>query len=602
MNIKLFLRSKSLNMGGGGNSFSICLAMVIWNLILCWYFIKNGGIPTDKISLFCFIMLSIVSGICFYWSWNIVKIVMSIRSWSFILLLIMYTGFAYAGNYLWIFPISKPWNFNCTKVYVVICLWLFPLILLIISVFLKANYHLKCTEKINSRSHVDGNSLVYKIGIPIFTLAGLIYLAAYNPAVTSEDTLTQFRQALGLEPLVDWHTPFHTLMIRLLLSIWNSPTFVVIIQYIFCIWIFLKGLCFINEFHYCDSVLKRKIKLYIITFLLVISPNHILTMITIWKDVPYAFTILWMTILTARLLIYKKKSLNRTFLINCIISLVFVWLLRKNGFVVYVVTALSWLLVSKMNKKMVYSLAISLTLIIVFQFSISGFLNTDEKPIGGQYLGLGHDIVGVYRSGGKLTQQARQIAEFLDSEEYSPYEIYGKANFGLEIPIDQFLSSYIQTFIRNPTLMIKVVLCRMDLAWDIATGNNGMIGAAGYRDTVSHLEQWSQLYPDRNENRLTVVLDKYIDKTVNTSINYMCWRVGLWLILGGCAGLSWVLLKQRILLIILMPFLGQLLSLFLSTSWPDYRYFYPLILSLQFFIGMSIINWGNRSEVLYENR
>lgn len=563
-----------------------CVLAIIGNLLLCYYFLKNLSIPFDKLSKICFIFLSVLSSVYLNSSWTVLKKYISVKSVLGVIVLTMYTGFSLTGNYLWVYPLDKSWNFDSIKLYTSICIWLMPLIVLLISFFIRINsdaiYDSYCVKKTNR---------ILWIPTLLFLAAGCIYLIAYNPAITSEDTYTQFFQALGRTPLVNWHPPFHTLMIRFLLSICNSPLFVACAQYIFCVLIFVHALNFINSFHYQAEDYRRWLYILGFTLFLVLSPNHILTMITLWKDIPYAFTILWLTILTARLLLDTQSCIkSNIFFLECIFSLVCVFLLRQNGFIVYIITVIGWLFIVKGNRKLIFIFITSVLLIFTFNIITNKGLNVEKGPDGGEFLGLGHDIVGVYHSGGELTPDALKIAEYLDTGDYSPYEIYGKANFGLDIPVYQFVVSYISTFLKNPVLMTKVILCRMDLSWDIVTGNGGMIGAAGYRETVNKIKEWDNLYPNRKVNILTEVLDRYIDKTVITSMSYIFWRAGIWLVLVLASCYAWVLLKQSKMILILLPCFSQMLSLILSTSWPDYRYFYPLVLSLQFFLGLSIIN------------
>jgi hypothetical protein len=148
----------------------------------------------------------------------------------------------------------------------------------------------------------------------------------------SSDSGDQWKQAIGEWPLSNWHAAMHTLLIRLAAVFIPSPFGIVIGQSLVQAAIWATA----GVFLYRTGVSRAMI--YTMSIFVAFSPNNGVMAVTVWKDVVFAIAMLGLTISVARIAVNPKISLIQSFLL--IISLFFVGLLRHNGIIPAIITAL----------------------------------------------------------------------------------------------------------------------------------------------------------------------------------------------------------------------------------------------------------------------
>lgn len=110
---------------------------------------------------------------------------------------------------------------------------------------------------------------------------------AYFPGISTVDSLQQWEQARAWV-FQDWHPVFHTWLIALLTRVWFSPGAVVLAQ--------IGGLAAV-----LGSVTRRLERAgapawvaVVVPCLIALSPQTGLTSVVLWKDIPFAISVLWM--------------------------------------------------------------------------------------------------------------------------------------------------------------------------------------------------------------------------------------------------------------------------------------------------------------------
>lgn len=252
----------------------------------------------------------------------------------------------------------------------------------------------------------------------------LIAIAAYNPAISSMDSQGQWRQATGRTPLDDAHSIFHTLTLRLLISITPSPFLIALLQS------FLYALLaarLLNRF--ADYGVPPKL-LGFFTLLLSLTPAHFLTAVTIWKDVPYTLSLLWLTDILIRLLIFPKpKPFAKWMLPETAVCLFFVSRFRLNGVLPGILTALFLLGYALKFKRLLPIAAVGLYAIMMAVFNGPVKQALEVIPMDSQQTVIGlnviNDLMAVEKLGGTPPHRAvSQLERTLPDRERADFSYF----------------------------------------------------------------------------------------------------------------------------------------------------------------------------------
>jgi hypothetical protein len=160
--------------------------------------------------------------------------------------------------------------------------------------------------------------------IPVAVLP-LFFSLAFSPGLMSGDSLVQWTQVQTLQ-LNDHHPVFDTLFLWLCSRLWNSPAAVAVAQILALALVVGWGL---------GLLVRRGLPLHaawLVALLVGLSPVNWLYLNTIWKDIPYSISVLWMTILAFEMAISRGEwlasKLNWLALVLCALL---VSLFRHNG-------------------------------------------------------------------------------------------------------------------------------------------------------------------------------------------------------------------------------------------------------------------------------
>ena len=466
-------------------------------------------------------------------------------------------------------------SFNITYLFYLTLLFIPITILLmyIINIILKMDFT-KPSKKYNLN--------VFTISFCIVFVISFLYLITYYPAISSPDTLDQFMQALELKPIFNWHTPFHTLIIRLCLSVFNHPSTVVILQII----LFSYVIAFASKTLKDIGINEKTCMVFSLIFILI--PSNAILINTLWKDVMYAACLLWLTVLITRY-IFNLESKSILFYIQLSFSLSSIYLLRQNGIVPYILSVIVLVVIAKFNKKIIITVLSSIVFILIIIFPVYNFFNVqkEESYVGGAYIGLGQDIIGAKEYGGTLGEDAQYIYDELTNvEDYKYYPSYAKSSYSLDMKMSDFIFAYIDTFIKNPFTMTCAMLNRVDLMWGIPEGRDAIIGSVYYTGTMDENETWQQIAPERIDIDFFLfnIIRQFVLISKQPFLKLLFWRVGIFLFVSLITIFILITKKQYKYICTFTPMIGQILALLLSTGWADYRYFYSISLISMFLI------------------
>ncbi len=414
----------------------------------------------------------------------------------------------------------------------------------------------------------------------------VIFLIAFNPAITSVDSqgLYVLAKELGKETftMTDWQPPFYVFLIGILIKIWDSITFLVVLQVIYFFLVISDCILFL----YKEGVPKRI--LILIYIAIVCGYNNQIMLVTFWKDIPFTTSMIWLTLLLMKLVLEKDKYINSfVFYIELFMSLFLTALLRQNG--IYAVMLLLAILPVLFRKKRFIGLsAVTLISIIMIKGPVYDLNNIIPQP-SLKYLAMGNDILYLYFDGEVLDEETQALVnQLLKGEErregiiYSPYwgEYYHADLTDYSVP--QFMNIYIRNFIKHPKDMITAFLKRTQIIWSVSKNYNEITSCIHYIGETNNVEPCP--YPHRINNFLTDILTNIILLLNKPHTLYIIfWRPGLYnllifviFILLLCKHIH---LEARIkFLLPMIPIVLNIFVLCCSSAWPDYRYHWPSVL------------------------
>lgn len=502
-------------------------------------------------------------------------------------------SFALIGNYLFCYPLAKNTSLIDVILFLLFTCCIFP----VAAAFIRLEKEVLKKDFFEEKRDVDKKHYVKMRLIYIFLteLVGIIMLLAFNPAIVSWDAYEVLAEAYGLSMLLEYAGLMYVGIFAVLLRICNSIMFLGITQ------ITIFALLFSRIFIWLEKKSNLRADILVIAYiLLLIFPGNMMMLATLTKDVYYALGIIGLTFCLIRM--YMKES--QWFLYaEYAVWLFVVYEIRQSGMIVSIIVAAAAAFLFK-NRKIFISTIAAIGLVMVFSIAVLS-CDYEETPAGLKYVALYQDLLGVYYSGGKISKEVEEIInigigdnlEFAD--QYTPYwAYYDEYVYNIdEIEMGYFLKGYIDTFLKNPRIMLRAILCRMDMLWDIRLGKEGY--ESWQWKTLMISEEWSSLVPERNVNALTKIIDCYGKASLKEPIKSLVWRQGVWFIICIASFMSmWKRDKRSI--VIYMPLAAFVFSYLVSLGWSHYRYYWSIellavVLCMTWWVDIKIKKKGSVS-------
>lgn len=529
--------------------------------------LELSGLEIDSslqiiISLLCFLSAFWVQN-----HWDNVKALLraSPRYAAVILLLSVWTAFSLIGSRCFVYPIDGTVTVGAILLFGISVFLLLSVVLLVVR-----------TSECFANQYVGSNpgKIPWRfilITLLTFLIGMVYYVRAFNPAIsTGDSSYCMYFAEHSMHGLSDWHPAFYILWLKAIISVVPATEAVTVVQYVFFAYVMLRGLLFLYEKGMPTGVL------YGIVLLTTLNCGNMVHITTIWKDIPYTLSITWLTILTAILLLGEKR--RRVYIyMELAVALVWTCLFRHPGIVPFAAVSVCLLIRFRKNYKIWVSVIAAVVMVLIIKFPVYQYYEIQTDYGGGIYLGLGQDIMGVYYNGGEVSEDAAQIIEVLSEEDmagysYSPYS--AGETYDLDITKTEFVKAYLKTFLKNPIMMTRSLLCRMDAVWDIFQGEDGSQMYVAYTDT----------WDERENNYFTELLSQWVAYSEREPIlNVLEWRSGIYfLVFIISIGVCVCKRQLKNMMLLFVPCLSHVLSLVLSTGWSDFRYFWPINLMTLF--------------------
>lgn len=193
-----------------------------------------------------------------------------------------------------------------------------------------------------------------------------VYLLAFWPAILSDDSLDQWRQLLTWQ-LTSYHPPVHTLTNWVVTRIWETPTAVALAQMI------VLALLVGRAVHVVVAGGGSRALVAAAVALMVVAPAHGLLAITLWKDIPYACALVWLTWQLVDVARTRGASMERpASRIALVLALAATALYRHNGMAVAIGALLAvGVCLSRQRRAMVVVALATLGLVVGAQAALT---------------------------------------------------------------------------------------------------------------------------------------------------------------------------------------------------------------------------------------
>ena len=490
------------------------------------------------------------------------------------LILCLYAAFALVGQRCFVYPLDQRVRLEAIAVFLCAAVWFVPVIH---SLFWGIeNLSRKVFARDRYTPRMQTVQLLFILTL-ILLLPAVYNLIANNPGISDVDTYESFEKyAQNLYGMYNWHPLFYSLILRQIQKVWNSTYAVILVHYFFWIYVVLELLMYLRQKGMRDSIL------ILFAVLFGFNAANVLHLNTIWKDIPYTLAMLWLLLIISKLSIDQEKYRKKWYIyLELFVSLSLIGLLRKNGIVPLLVTAVPLLVVYRRNLKLIAGILASVVFILYIQGPVYTHYQVIEPGKRGMYVGLGQDILGTYYAGGEVSAETSQMIAVMtkyNTAEYDYNPTWAHQSYDLDIEPTEFVSAYLDTFLKNPVLMSRAMLAREDCLWDIFEGEDAEVGNTNYTDTEDGDRRWNEFYEKRVFRSIAPGMSALTAGTVEVQwMNMLMWRCGFLTMLGLMTVAFWVCRHGfRKDLLIVTPLLGQVLSLLLSTGWTDFRYFWPM--------------------------
>ena len=546
--------------------------LYIFEIILCLIILNCSGILFQEMTKVVFYIISFVAVINSEKKKSYINEQLD-RPWKSVLLVLVYVyaAFALVGQRTLVYPLTLKITAQGLFVFTCATLWFVPVINSIVFYLdLATKGAFGEEKKLTKCQFIILNAL-------ILLLPALYNLFANNPGMSSTDTVSSMIvNAQHLNGMYDWHPAFYCMVLRVIEEIWNSTYAVIFVQYFFWAYVMIELFIYIRKKGLSDRVIMFA------ALFCGFNASNFLHINTIWKDIPYTLSILWTFILITKLSIDFDEYKGKWYIyFELIIALVGDFFYRKNGMITYSVVVFVLAIFLWRNKKVIASILISILMICVIKGPVYSHFNVVDPGVNGMYHGLGQDILGVYYAGGEVSEDTMEMINMMtlyNNAEYSYNPTWSNQAYEVMVEPSDFIVNYLDTFIKNPIVMIRAVVNRVDAIWDIYAGEGTFLGCINYIYTADGQGEWNNYYPERVYRSLYTQMTEATTYTANTQwIAAIEWRSGLFMLLGVVC-IVWLIIRygKGKYLVMISPIVAHILSLLLSTGWAEFRYFWPL--------------------------
>jgi hypothetical protein len=432
--------------------------------------------------------------------------------------------------------------------------------------------------------------------LPMIT-AWTFSLLVFWPGVLSNDSFDLWGQAVSGK-FNDWQSAFYSIVLFLLIRIIKSPAFVLMIQIIVSALIVAWGLKLYRDFGVPQAVL------WLISILFALSPANNMMLITLWKDIPYAFAFLLFTIYLLKIFLTDGKWVDNTkhWLLLGLVGFLIAILRQNGGPVVLISLLIIPFIYRRYFKKFLGSLLVMVSLFILMKGPIYTTLNVDKS--GGSQVNVFfmHHIAAHLSAGDQFSQDQMDYLNGLlpvNKWDYSccyAGTIYYESGFQQKTLLSstkENISIFLGQLAQDPLVDVRHTLCSGEIAYKFENTQCYMKSTHGFYSWHENKIGWignndfglqqSSFFPEI-ANSYSPIL-RYFGFLDDNLVFYLKPAFYVYLLLMFIF-IFYRNSKTPKALIVGIPVVFQTIFLFLINFAPIYRYFYSTYLIGLFLVGL----------------
>lgn len=302
----------------------------------------------------------------------------------------------------------------------------------------------------------------------------LVYWLAFFPALMSPDSLDQWGQRLN-HNFSDHHPAFHTFIIWLITFLWLSPASAALGQLLVMSSLIGWGL---SKF---QRLGVPSVVLWIVCGLFAVSPVMGMMTISLWKDIFYAISVLWLTLLLVEVIVSDGKwftvSWRNVILMG--IVLFFIAIFRHNGPpVVFGILIILGFVYRPFWRRILLIFILCVAIYGVIRWPLYDILGVKRMNNISKHSPLLHQTAALIAAGTPLTAEEENVLDkILPIEQWrSRYHcscvnkiIYDSpiSLQGLDENLSSFRSLWFSLILKNPSKFLNHQLCASELVWNV---------------------------------------------------------------------------------------------------------------------------------------
>ena len=423
-----------------------------------------------------------------------------------------------------------------------------------------------------------------------------VLLYSFAPGGYGNDGVYEYMQAVGTIQLNDWHPIINALMERLLLSVFNSPVFITLVQMAVYAAIVTEFLLLARD---CGL---RTGGLILLGCLFLLVPSQAMNSISVTKDMPYLYALLGVTLLLLKLLRDPEYFRRVRFWVGMAACLFFMTAYRHNGImpaaVIIIVCGVLFLKRWKKKQRQAWKLLLGPVIGVLLIGVWKGPVNKATEAVpntSSTYVTMLCAAASCVNQDLPLSLEAHQIMEEVMplsvwKQYYSRYEGHDQymwvSEFGFDtssITAVKAFRVYLEALARYPDVILKDRLDGMDILWDIRQPETSFnMRYFDYVDGSFEVETAMDLsdmelesgryYSHRGLADLYRKISLY--RGSNGIVDMVLWRSGIYVILLMVLLVFWQANGLNRLHLAAVPLWGNLACSLLAVYHQSFRYVY----------------------------
>ena len=521
------------------------------------------------------------------------------RALAGLLVAALYASFASFGYRLFLSGERMVFSIGRVGMLLLGTAWFVPVLLVLLGLLERA-----CV-RMSGRAEPSGRALRRAFGClwAVALACQAVIVVSFWPGGFPLDAILQLYQALGLEPLNDWHPVLHTLLHRFFLLFFDHPGYLVAVQGFFFSLVVARAALTACRF----GARVRTVALGVAVFCLL--PNQALSNIGLLKDFPFTYALVWGTLLLAELAQSPERLRRPGFVIQLGLCMFLVGGLRHNGILPMLFMATALIVVGARHRRMAgRALACALVPVLLlagFKGPVYRMLKVQPNTVP-SYVTMLCAAGACLHEGKALSEASEEKLETILSLEdwaegysrFAGHDLYRELEPSFmersHLSLTEVFSLYFEALFRYPDIVIKDRLDGMNLFWDVTQPDESF--NTDYSDHAFIESDVGLVVPGAEQGEAyrnpSLIARAYRwaaafhfpgEALTGQVHNMLLWRSGAWLILLCALMLYWLRRRLGSLWLCAAPLLGNLLAMALALCHQSFRYVYfvqPLTLCL----------------------